>query len=161
LLKVERPDGVKAGTTYRLSIHQVDGATGRVIGAFDVSIPVSKAELILDEEARTLSVLKHVLTTIPPTNRWYPVFQLYVTQLAAKVDALGGDAGAVHPNPDGSGRPVEPSPGGGCRPRDLCELVTCLLSKAVVSRELEARLRDAGVNLDAVRRCVRRACEED
>lgn len=158
LLTVRLPDGVTSGTTYRMSVHQVDGQSGRVIGAFELTIPVSKASLILDDEVRTLSVMKHILSTIPPDNRWYPLFQQYVQGLGAKVDALGGDSGSVHGNPDGSGDPYTPPKDDDGRDRDLCELVNCLLGEAVISRELEERIRRAGIDLDAVRRCVLRFC---
>ena len=157
LLTVRLPDGVSSGATYRMSVHQVDGGSGRVIGAFELIIPVSKAALILEDEIRTLSVMKHILSTIPPTNRWYPVFQLYVHGLAEKVDALGGDSGSVHGNPDGSGRPYRPSDDAE-RDRDLCWLISCLLSERVISRDLEERLQQAGIDLDAVRKCVLAFC---
>jgi hypothetical protein len=108
LLSVKLPDNVTYGQVFRVSIHQVSGRDRRIIGSCDFRIPVSKAELILDEEVRSLSVLKHVATTIPTDNRWYPLMQRYVHHLGLKVDALGGDARAVNPNPDGSGRPYEP-----------------------------------------------------
>jgi hypothetical protein len=102
--------------TYHLSVHQVDGSTRQIIGSFEISIPVAQPEVILDEEVRTLSVLRHVATTIPPGNRWYPIFMRYLGLLAGKVDALGGDSTTVHGNPDGSGRPyVPPKPTVGMR----------------------------------------------
>jgi hypothetical protein len=161
LLTVKLPEGVKSGTTYRMSVHQVDGRSGRVIGAFELTIPVSTAELILDDEIRTLSVMRYILTTIPPSNRWHPIMQLYVHGLAQKVDALGGDSGAVHGNPDGSGNPYAPPTPDVGRDRDLCALLVCMLSGAVVSRELEERLRKAGIDLDGVRRCLRKYCRPD
>ena len=83
-------------------------ATGKIIGSCEFRIPVSKAELILNEEIRTLSVFKHILTTVPADNRWYPLMQRYVHHLGLRVDALGGDATTVHPNPNGSGQPYDP-----------------------------------------------------
>lgn len=159
LLTIQLPDGVTAGTTYRVSLHQVDGASGRVIGAVEVSIPVSKASLILDDEIRDLSVMKHILSTIPPTNRWYPVFKLYVAGLAEKVDALGGDAGSVHGNPDGSGDPYTPPPPDDGRHSDLCDLIECLLSERLISPDLEKRIYEAGIDLNAIRRCVMGFCK--
>jgi hypothetical protein len=109
LLSIELPDRVVYGQEYRVSIHQVAGRTGQIIGSCEFRIPVSKAELILGEEIRNLSVFKHVATTIPTSNRWHPLMQRYVHHLGLKVNALGGDATAVHPNPYGSGRPYDPS----------------------------------------------------
>ncbi|MCC5599755.1 galactose oxidase early set domain-containing protein [Nostoc favosum] len=109
LLSIKLPDSVVYGEEYRVSIHQVAGRIGQIIGSCEFRIPVSKAELILDEEVRSLSVLKHIVTTIPTDNRWYPLMKRYVHHLGLKVDALGGDAKTVYPNPDGSGQPYDPS----------------------------------------------------
>ena len=108
LLSIKLPDSVVYGDEYRVSAHQIAGRSGQIIGSCEFRIAVSKAELILGEEVRTLSVLKHVLNTIPTDNRWYPLMQRYVHNHGLKVDELGGDAAAVHPNPDGSGRPYDP-----------------------------------------------------
>ncbi|MFD6108338.1 hypothetical protein ACFWFQ_37445, partial [Nocardia salmonicida] len=86
----------------------VSGRNSSIIGSCEFRIPVSKAELILEEETRTLSVFKHIQTAIPADNRWYPLIQRYIHHLGRRVDALGGDAATVHPNPDGSGRPHDP-----------------------------------------------------
>jgi hypothetical protein len=66
------------GEEHRVSIHQVSGRDGQIIGSCEFRIPVSKAELILDEEIRTLSVFKHIATTIPTENRWHSLMQRYV-----------------------------------------------------------------------------------
>ncbi len=119
LLNVQLPDTVHYGEVYRVSVQQVDGSTQRVIGAFQMTIPVSNATLLVDEESRTLSVLKHILTKIPTSDRWHPIFLRYLKGQADKVDALGGDSSSIHGNPDGSGDPYVPPPekpsGGGLR----------------------------------------------
>jgi hypothetical protein len=112
LLSIKLPDDVTYGQEFRVSLHQVAGRTRQVIGACEVKIPVSKAELILTEELRTLSVFKHIIGRIPADNRWYPLMQRYVHHLSLKVDALGGKAEDVYPNPDGSGRPAQPAKAG-------------------------------------------------
>ena len=115
LLSVKLPDTVTYGQEFRATVHQVNGATRQIIGSCEFRMIVSKAELIVDEEIRTLSVFKHILTTIPLDNRWYPLIKRYVHHLGDKVDALGGDSTSVHPNPDGTGRPYTPpgvKPGG-------------------------------------------------
>jgi Domain of unknown function (DUF1929) len=108
LLSIKLPETVVYGEEYRVSIHQVSGRTRQIIGSCEFRIPVSKAELILDEEIQNLSVLKHIVTTIPADNRWYNLMKRYVHHLGLKVDALGGDSKEVYPNPDGSGRPYNP-----------------------------------------------------
>ena len=108
LLSIKLPDNVTYGQEFRMSVHQVSGRDGHIIGSFEFRIPVSKAELILERETRDLSVLRYILAGIPTDNRWYPLMQRFVHHLGLKVDALGGDSRAVHPNPDGSGRPYDP-----------------------------------------------------
>ena len=108
LLSVKLPDDVVDGQEFRATVHQVNGETRQIIGSCEFRFNVSKAELIVDEETKTLSVFKHILTTIPLDNRWYPLIKRYVHHLGEKVDALGGDSASVHPNPDGTGRPYTP-----------------------------------------------------
>lgn len=131
LLQIRLPEGIVEGQEFRVSVHQVDGASGRVTGAIEFGIPVSKAPLIVEEETRTLSVMRHIAVSIPPENRWYPVFQRYLHAQAGRVDALGGDASIVHGNPDGSGTPYTAEPGarphgGPCWPGWLVAVVLAL-----------------------------------
>ena len=106
LLSVRLPDSIVSGQRFRISIHQVEGRSRRIIGSVEFSIPVTKAALILDREIRDYSILQHIGQTIPSTNRWYPIFLRYLAFLGERVDALGGDSSSVHPNPDGSGKPM-------------------------------------------------------
>jgi hypothetical protein len=106
LISIKLPDAVRYGQEYTVDVHQV--SRYRVIGSNQFRIKVSKAELILTEEARTLSVFKHILTTIPIDNRWYPIMQRYVHHISTKVDALGGNAESIYGNPNGSGKSYDP-----------------------------------------------------
>ena len=108
LLSIQLPDTVKSGEEYRVSVHQVDGRTRTIVGSVEIAIPVSKASLLLSKETQTYSIMSHIGTTIPSTNRWYPIFQRYLGFLAERIDGLGGDSGSIHPNPDGSGTPYTP-----------------------------------------------------
>lgn len=63
----------------------------KVIGAFQVNIPVSTKHDLLEPEQRLLSVLRWISKTIPHSNRWQAVFHRYVEQTAGRVHALGGD----------------------------------------------------------------------
>jgi hypothetical protein len=154
LLSVKLPDNVTYGQEFRVSIHQVDGRLGRIIGACDFRIVVSKAELILAEEIRNLSVFKHIATTIPVDNRWYPLILRYVHHMGIKVDALGGDASGVHANPDGSGRPYEPAPDGSRI--DFCRLLECLLE----AKGIQELVRKLGIHPEELWRCVKEFCRK-
>lgn len=136
LLSVQLPDTVVYGETYRVSVQQVDGMTQQVIGAFQMTIPISNATLLVDQERRSLSVLKYIFTKIPTTDRWHPIFLRYLKGLGDKVDALGGDSGSVHGNPDGSGDPYVPPaekpPGGRLRRCLEAWLVSLVLAVTLV-----------------------------
>ncbi|KAM6534355.1 hypothetical protein FALCPG4_003996 [Fusarium falciforme] len=119
LLSMTIPAGAAvAGRRYHLTVHQTRPTGHRrelvkqgviesaeVVGSAEVSLRVSRRPIILQEETRTLSVFKHIATTIPRDNRWWELMQRYVGYLGEKVDALGGDSRRVHGNPDGSGQP--------------------------------------------------------
>jgi murein tripeptide amidase MpaA len=79
----------------------------RVLGAFQITIPVKTKEILLEPEERLLSVLRYIFQGIPQHNRWYPVFQRYLQQIAGRVIDLGGDPGKILPSStgDGAGRP--------------------------------------------------------
>jgi hypothetical protein len=69
-----------------------------VIGTFQVRIPVGDRDVFLFSEENTLAVLKWRLQHMAPTNRWYPVLQRYIGQVAARVDGLGGDSAVIEPS---------------------------------------------------------------
>jgi hypothetical protein len=83
----------------------------RVVGAFQITIPVSTKPALRPIEERLLAVLRWIARGIAPGDRWYPVFQRYLGQVAGRVTALGGDPGQIAPSPTGGG--------GGPAPTDL------------------------------------------
>jgi hypothetical protein len=85
----------------------------RVIGSFQISIPVSVKAQLLDPEIRLLGVLKWIQLSIPETDRWFDVFARYVATVADRVRALGGDPDAVEPDPHGRGKHDDGHHGGG------------------------------------------------
>lgn len=105
LITLELPDGVKKGEVYEVVVHQYSGVTGRIVGAFQITIPVSTAELMLPTEIRKLSVLRHIAQAIPTGDHWRPIFDRYLDQIGDRVKALGGDPDDVFPSPDGTGKP--------------------------------------------------------
>lgn len=82
----------------------------RVLGAFQLTIPVKTKEQLLVTEERVLSVLRWIAETIPPHNRWYPVFRRYLEQIAGRVSAFGGDPTIIGPSPTGDWRKPKPKP---------------------------------------------------
>jgi murein tripeptide amidase MpaA len=75
----------------------------RVLGAFQLTIPVRTKEELLVREERELSVLRWIAEAIPHHNRWHPVFHRYLAQIAGRVTAFGGDPTQILPSPTGEG----------------------------------------------------------
>ena len=76
----------------------------RVLGAFQLSIPVKSKELLLVTEERDLSVLRWIGEAIPHHSRWYPVFHRYLEQIGERVNVFGGDPTQILPSPTGDGK---------------------------------------------------------
>jgi hypothetical protein len=72
------------------------------IGAFQLGIPVSTKADMLAHHLRLLSVLRWRAEALRPDSRWYETFVRYVTLVAEKVQALGGDPFSVPATPDGT-----------------------------------------------------------
>jgi len=70
----------------------------KVLGSFQLSIPVMTAEVLLEPEKRLLSVLRWIRGSIPHSSRWYPVFHRYIEQTATRVGALSGDPTQIGPS---------------------------------------------------------------
>ncbi len=77
----------------------------KVLGSFQLTIPVRTKEVMLEPEERLLAVSKWILKSIPGSNRWHPVYGKYVSILADRVRALGGNPDTIEPSPSGGGHP--------------------------------------------------------
>jgi hypothetical protein len=104
LLTLELPDGIRQRQAFRVVIHQISGRPRAILGAFQLSIPVSTKAVLLEPEIRKLSVLRHIARSIPQDDQWHHVFVRYLEQIADRVRGFGGDPDRVAPSPDGSGR---------------------------------------------------------
>ena len=54
--------------------------------------------------------MKHIIASVPETDRWYPIMVRLVDGLGARLDSLGIDPDTVEPSPDGSGE-IDPTAG--------------------------------------------------
>jgi len=77
----------------------------KVVGTFQISIPVVAKGVLLEPEERLLSVLRWIAQAIPTRNRWHRVFERYLKQIADRVTALGGDPSTIYPSSSGDGHP--------------------------------------------------------
>lgn len=116
LLTVDLPEGIEKGQVFKVVVRQVTGeqqvvthaiadkskrGVRHIVGSFQLTIPVRTKADILPGQQRLLSNLRWIERAIPTGNRWAPVFGKYVAQVAARVDALGGDSSRVAPSSSG------------------------------------------------------------
>jgi hypothetical protein len=90
-----------------------------VVGTFLVKIPVAAERSLLAAEEDTYAILSWRYENLAPASRWHPVLERYLSYLADRVNAFGGNASTIKPSPTGVGpvsrpRPVRPWP---VRPR--------------------------------------------
>lgn len=117
MLTVDLPEGIRKGQVFKVVVRQVTGQDARgpisrkpeahkpggrhIVGSFQLTIPVRDKTEMLPGQQRLLSNLRWIERAIPSDNRWAAVFGRYVSESAARVDALGGDASKVAPSPSG------------------------------------------------------------
>jgi len=101
LLTLELPEGIKHGQNFNIIVHHISSINNKVLGAFQLMIPVSNASALLPTEERKYSVLKHVSKSIPDGNRWKPVFHRYLNQIEERVHGWGGTPEDIEGSPDG------------------------------------------------------------
>lgn len=110
LLTLDIPETVKRGEKFKAVARQITSAVGRsekmiswrrIIGSFQVNVPVSTKQALLAPEQRLLSVLRWIAKSMSPASRWFPVMQRYLDQTATRVDALGGDSTQIKPTSSG------------------------------------------------------------
>jgi len=90
-------------TRAAIAVRGADIRWRRVLGAFQLTIPVHSKQSLLLREERDLSVLRWIGQAIPTNNRWYPVFRRYLDKIAGRVRTFGGDPSQVLPSPTGDG----------------------------------------------------------
>jgi hypothetical protein len=110
LISMVLPAGIRRDNRFHVVVHQAAGVTRAILGAFEIAIHVSKAALLLAEEKRTLSVMRHIALAIPPDDRWHPIFVRYLRHLAERVHGFGGNPDRVEPSPSGDPRPRPTDP---------------------------------------------------
>ena len=123
LLTVDLPLTVRRGEAYTVVVRQVTNATTvlgkrgdpvsaagaaaevserRVLGSFQISIPVSTEEELLESEESLLSIMRWITQQKAPGDRWLPVLNRYVAQIAQRVQGFGGDPNKIWPSPTGN-----------------------------------------------------------
>ncbi len=105
-----RPEGISPAniptSEEEFGFTRKDLAWRRVLGVFDLTIPVSTKGALLAEEERLLSVLRWIKPSIPADSTWFLVFGRYVDDQAGRVRDLGGEPDAVGADPNGDWKHV-------------------------------------------------------
>jgi FtsP/CotA-like multicopper oxidase with cupredoxin domain len=91
LLTIELPIGVKAGQSFDVVVRQHDIVARRIVGQFQLTIPVRLSAALLVPEMRWLNVMRSIGSKVLPHTRWYAVWQRYLGLTTRRVTALGGD----------------------------------------------------------------------
>ncbi|MCH8911068.1 MAG: hypothetical protein IH867_10075 [Chloroflexi bacterium] len=102
LLTIVLPKTVEIGEHFRVIVRQYSRSQDRIIGTFQLTIPVRDADEILLSEARLLAVLKSIARGIRPNSLWFPVFTRYLDTVSGRVGGVGGDPNLIGPSPTGS-----------------------------------------------------------
>lgn len=79
-------------------------APRKAIGSFQIDIPVRLSEEVLPGLIRRLSVLKHIVLSIPEDDRCYPIMVRLLEGLRERMRGLGVDPDNVESSPDGAGK---------------------------------------------------------
>ena len=136
LMSIGLPVGIRRGQVYHAVVRQLTNAGAvteappeltvaaaegghsrqairwrRVLGTFQINIPVSTKELMLENEELRYSIFQWIAATIPASSRWYRVFLRYVPLIGQRVKELGGDPTQIGPSQNG----YDGLPGGGLR----------------------------------------------
>lgn len=82
----------------------------QIRGSFQISIPVSTKDELLQAEEQLYSMLLAIQQNIPSNDRWSPVFNRYVAQIGQRVGGFGGDPGSILPSPTGGPQPPKKHP---------------------------------------------------
>lgn len=142
LLSIEFPATVKKGQKFQVNVSQITSSLGaapigvgqtgiqlraretnqqarkivpwrRVLGQFQITVPVLTKLDILPDAERLLSIFLWTFESIPESSRWYPVFQRYLDLLKGRLTFLGGDPTLINPSPTGVWKvPYHPGHGG-------------------------------------------------
>ncbi|MGE5344007.1 MAG: protein-glutamine glutaminase family protein [Candidatus Omnitrophota bacterium] len=119
MITIDLPETIRKGQAFTIIVRQVTTLTRafipreevrlaaasrprnqrRVLGSFQITIPVREKEEIVAREERLLANLRWIEREIPEHNRWFSVFTRYVKQVADRVDALGGNSKRAIPSP--------------------------------------------------------------
>ena len=111
LLSVDLPASIRKGQVFRVVVRQLTSSTAgpfegrvrrpprRVLGSFQLEIPVDKRHVLLPREEQTLLALRQMSRRGIPHDPWHAVLARCVEEHEGRVRGLGGDPDAIRPRP--------------------------------------------------------------
>src|SRR5260221_1435511 len=102
LITIQLPIGIKKGPKYTVVIQQYSGLKQRNVGSFQFTIVVKADVDVLPEVANMLSLMRYNASLISISDRWYPIMNRYITQLADSVRDFGTDPNEIKGAPYGT-----------------------------------------------------------
>lgn len=109
LLTIQLPDSVRKGQVFTVTVHQISTIQDRVVGSFELRIPVAGSGDLIEAENRWLAVLSDTLQKRPSNHRWTPVLARLLKVVIGRVRGFGGNPDEVPPSPKGY-NPEQPIP---------------------------------------------------
>jgi len=97
------PDGEAALESVSVVERQIRWR--QIRGSFQISIPVDTKDNLLQPEEQLYSMLLAIQESIPKVDRWYTVFNRYLTQIGQRIEGFGGNPGSISPSPTGVLKP--------------------------------------------------------
>jgi hypothetical protein len=70
----------------------------KVLGAFEFTLKPAAARALLEPEEHLLAYFRWILSTLAEKDRWRPVIERYVREIAQRVRVFGGDPGLIEPS---------------------------------------------------------------
>jgi hypothetical protein len=110
--KPSKSPGKERGRAVASSVGRYEIRWRRMVGAFELAIPIHTKEFLLESEERLLSLFRWVQKAIPKQSRWFSVFERYLGYIGDRVTGFGGDPTRVPPSPfgDTETKPCPPQP---------------------------------------------------
>lgn len=109
LLTLELPDSVRVGQRFEVIVRQASNIGRRIVGTFQLGIPVAEGPDLAIAEARWYAVLQHIVAALDAQDRWHPVLERLLGTVKARVSGFGLDPGGIDPSLDPDDI-VEPCP---------------------------------------------------
>jgi hypothetical protein len=113
LLTIMLPPSIAVGWSYRVTVRQLTtvavgdrerGSPGirKALGAFQLNVSIQSAASLLKPDQRNLALFRWILGTLQDSNRWIPVLQRYIGELANRIDTSGGISSLIAPSQVGA-----------------------------------------------------------